>query len=110
MNKLMSGAITQHTSVGVYNDLFNELLALTTEDSTNGTVLTRYMNRLKTTMHVAVVPLIKAQPNITFEEHQALMVDVTFHPLLVFLFFVSPFGKPCILSLPFALIPLLLPG
>src|SRR5258708_32075785 len=59
MNKLMSGAITQCTSIGVYNNLFNELLTLTTEDSTNSVVLTHYMNGLKTTVCVAVVPLIK---------------------------------------------------
>ena len=76
MNKLMSGAITQCASVGVYNDLFNELLTLTAEDSTNGTVLTHYMNGLKTAVHVATLPSIKAQPNITFEEHQALMVEM----------------------------------
>ena len=76
MNKLMSGAITQHASIRVYNNLFNELLALTTEDGTNGVVLTCYMNGLKTAMRVAAVPSIKAQPNITFEEQQALMVEM----------------------------------
>src|SRR5258708_22795782 len=76
MNKLMSGAITQCTSIGVYNNLFNELLALTAEDSTNGAVLTCYMNGLKTAVRVAAVPSIKVQPNITFEECQALMVEM----------------------------------
>ena len=54
----MKGAITQRTSVKIYNDKFNEALGLNTLTGADISMLHTYMTNLKPAVHnTAIAPL-----------------------------------------------------
>jgi hypothetical protein len=68
--------ITQHTSVKVYNDLFNQTLALTGMDGTNPAVVHSYENGLKADVQSGAAIMLMVHPNVTFHEQQLLMIVI----------------------------------
>ncbi len=74
--KIMSGTISQKTSVKLYNDEFNDQLALSGLNGTDAMVLLAYELGLKEAVkNIAIAPLHYC-PAIAFHERQALMVEM----------------------------------
>jgi hypothetical protein len=73
---ILTQQITQRTSVKVYNDLFNQALALTGMDSTNPAVVHSYKNGLKPDIQSGAVIMLMVHPHVTFHECQQLMIAI----------------------------------
>jgi hypothetical protein len=73
---ILTQQITQRTSVKVYNDLFNQTLALTGMDSTNPAIVHSYKNGLKADVQSGAAIMLMVHPNITFHERQLLMIAI----------------------------------
>jgi hypothetical protein len=74
--RILTQQITQRTSVKVYNDLFNQTLALTGMDGTNLAVVHSYKNRLKMDVQSGATIMLMVHPNVTFHEWQLLMIAI----------------------------------
>ena len=72
----MQGKITQHTSVKIYNDLFNEALGMTTLTGADATILRAYTTGLKPMVRNLAIAPLRADPHMTFHNQQVLMVDI----------------------------------
>jgi hypothetical protein len=68
--------ITQKTSVKIYNDLFNQALALMTTDGTNPAIIHSYEMGLKTNIQQAAAVMLLVHQNVTFHEQQLLMIVI----------------------------------
>ena len=76
LDRIMTGKITQTTSVKRYNDAFNDALRLTNEDPANAFVVQAYEAGLKPAVtNTAIAPLL-ANPRMTLHEKQAMMVRI----------------------------------
>src|SRR5260370_42140809 len=74
--KIMSGTISQKTLVKLYNNKFNNQLALSGLNGTDSMVLLAYELGLKEAVkNIAIAPLHN-RPGIAFHEQQALMVEM----------------------------------
>ena len=74
LDQIMTGKITQTTSVKRYNDAFNNTLRLTNKDPANAFVVWAYEAGLKPGVaNTAITPLL-ANPCMTLHEKQAMMV------------------------------------
>lgn len=76
MDKMMKGTITQRTSVKIYNDLFNETLALSGMADNNVMVVRAYTTGLKPVIRAAAIAPLMNNQAITFPERQALMARI----------------------------------
>ena len=76
LDRIMKGAITQRTSVKIYNDLFNEAVGLTTLTGANTAILRAYTTGLKPMVRNLSIAPLRADPNMTFHARQTLMVDI----------------------------------
>jgi hypothetical protein len=76
VDKLMMRQVSQHTSVKVYNDTFNELLNLTSLANTSVAVLCTYDAGIKTDVWTAALPALRTNQNMSFHNRQQLMVEM----------------------------------
>lgn len=81
--KIMKGVVIQRTSVRIYNDQFNAVLALTGIDKNDGLILHCYTAGLKSAVRVAAIAPLMASPDITFSARQALMTRIDDHLMRV---------------------------
>ena len=76
LDRIMKGAITQRTSVKIYNDLFNEAVGLTTLTGADTAILCAYTTGLKPMVRNLAIAPLRADPRMTFHARQTLMVDI----------------------------------
>ncbi len=76
LDRILNEEIIQRTSVKTYNDQFNEALSLTTETGANAAILRSYEIGLKSTVRIAAIGALVANPSINFHDRQMLMVHV----------------------------------
>jgi hypothetical protein len=76
VDKLMTRQVSQCMSVKVYNDAFNELLNLTSLANTSVAVLCAYDAGIKTDVWTATLPALRTDQNMSFHNHQQLMVEM----------------------------------
>ena len=76
LNRIMQGKITQHMSVKIYNDLFNEALGMTTLTGANAAILRAYTTGLKPMVRNLAITPLRADPCMMFHNRQVLMVDI----------------------------------
>jgi hypothetical protein len=65
--------------VKVYNDLFNQTLALSGMDGTDLAVVHSYEMGLKNDVQAVAAVMLMVHQNITFHEHQLLMIGIDKH-------------------------------
>jgi len=76
LDRLQKGEIQQITLVKKYNDQFNDALSLTGLTGANAAIAQAYVSGLKGLVWAYAFAPLHANPNTTFQECQALMVDV----------------------------------
>jgi hypothetical protein len=62
--------------VKVYNNLFNQTLALSGMDGTDLMVIHSYEMGVKNNVQAAAAVMLMVHQNVTFHEHQLLMIGI----------------------------------